>query len=173
MSLMEIVRAECANYCKDGSCLGIPVECLTSDRPTVAAPRSRCLLATKKLDLGPEPRRFASFDELDRFVEQAEDKASRSRDFCLCRYFEKAILPLARYRPKYLDAVEQYNWQRNKQGKGPIALFKQSKSRFCKCGAELPRRRRVCKKCQRKSRRESYRKANRKRRGLDDNADNS
>ena len=44
-SPLQMAKAECANFCKDGSCLGIPTECLTSDRPTVAAPLDRCKLA--------------------------------------------------------------------------------------------------------------------------------
>ena len=42
---LQMARAECANFCKDGSCLGIPTECLTSECPTVAAPLDRCKLA--------------------------------------------------------------------------------------------------------------------------------
>ena len=168
----RMAEIECGNFRSDGGCLGIPVECLTSDRPTVAAPLDRCKLACKKIILD-EPREFFSFAQLDRFLDQAEDRAGKSGNFHLSKYFEKAVLPLARYWPKYLDAVEQYNWQRTRQGKDPIAIFKQSKSRFCKCGSVLPRRRRVCKDCQRKRRRESYRKANRKRRKPNGNDDNS
>ena len=164
---------QCRNYRRSGTCIWLDI--VPVNWWLEGTKSCQCLLAhkRKKLDLGPEPRQFSSFAQLDRFLDQAEAKASKSGDFYLCEYFEKAVLPLARYWPKFLDAAEQYNWQRTRQGKEPIAIFKQSKSRFCKCGSILPRRRRACKDCQRKRRRESYRKANRKKRKPDGNVDNS
>lgn len=86
-SPLGMARAECANLCKDGSCLGIPVECLVSERDgkkvkPVAAPLDRCKLA--------------------------ESKGT-------CEYFEKAVIPLANYSPeKYGKAVQTYTAGRAK-----------------------------------------------------------
>lgn len=169
---LAMAREQCCNYRRNGTCIRLDI---VPENWEVEGTRScPCLLACKrkKLDLGPEPVEFSSFAELDRFLDQAEAKAVKFGDFHLCGYFEKAVLPLARYWPKYVSAVEQYNWQRNRDGKEPIAIFKQPKVRFCKCGAELPPRQRVCDKCKRKRRREAYRKANEKRRKSAGNSDN-
>ena len=86
-SPLGMARAECANFCKDGSCLGIPVECLVSERDgkkvkLVAAPLERCKLS--------EPGKR-------------------------CMYFERAVIPLANYFPeKYAKAVETYTAGRAK-----------------------------------------------------------
>ena len=45
MSPLQIAKAECANFHGDDGCLGFPVECMTSDQPTMAAPLDRCKLA--------------------------------------------------------------------------------------------------------------------------------
>lgn len=45
---LQMAKAECANFHKGGRCLGIPVECLTSECPTIAAPLDRCKLAEPK-----------------------------------------------------------------------------------------------------------------------------
>ena len=152
MTPRQMAQAECANLCKDGSCLGIPARCLTS-RPTVAAPRSSCLLGRKrkKLDLGPEPRRFTTFAELDRFLDQAEANASTSGDFYLCEYFEKAVLPLAKSYPQYVSAVEQYNDR--------LPLNKHlGNARLCGCGAPLQKRHQYCPKCKRERQKQARRK---------------
>ena len=49
MSPLQMAKEQCANLCKDGSCLGIPVECLQSspNRKPVAAPLDQCRLAKR------------------------------------------------------------------------------------------------------------------------------
>ena len=44
-SPLQMAIAECANFCRDGGCLGIPAKCLLSNEPPVAAPLDRCKLA--------------------------------------------------------------------------------------------------------------------------------
>ena len=46
-SPLQLARTECANWHK-GRCLGIPVRCLQSTEPPVAAPLDRCKLAAPK-----------------------------------------------------------------------------------------------------------------------------
>ena len=165
---LEMAKAECANYCKDGSCLGIPVECLVSERDDkkvklVAAPLERCDLVCKKkmLDLGPEPVECSSFAELDRFLDEAENKARRSGGFYFCRYFEKAVIGLVQYRPRYAKAVERYKKRPVQAPPPPAAIAGMWE---CDCGNPMPKGRRMCDACRGARQRERWKKAKRRKR---------
>jgi hypothetical protein len=58
-------------------------------------------------------------------------------------YFGACVAPLAKDRPEYADAADEY--ARLCGGKA-----KTHAKRFCECGAPLPRRARYCKSCSRK-----------------------
>jgi len=47
MGPMAMAKEQCANMRPNGGCLGVPVKCLVSDCPPMAAPLSRCKLAEK------------------------------------------------------------------------------------------------------------------------------
>ena len=81
-----------------------------------------------------------------------------------CRFFEECVLPMAnlqtqeRKSREYLEAAQSYKTQFDRQevyGK-----------RLCRCGGLLPARKKLCLKCAKESRRESYRKANSGRRAI-------
>ena len=120
-SPLQMARAECANSCKDGSCLGIPTKCLVSERDgnkvkLVAAPLDRCKLA--------------------------EPKGT-------CRYFEKAVLPLVQYYPRYAKAVKRYGKRLPKDTVPPEAIIGMWE---CDCGKPMLKGRRMCDSCARKKR---------------------
>ena len=132
-SPLGMARAECANLCKDGSCLGIPVECLVSERDgkkvkPVAAPLDRCKLA--------------------------ESKGT-------CRYFEKAVLPLVHYWPRYAKAVERYRKRLPKNKALPAAIAGMWE---CDCGNPMQKGRRMCDSCRDAKKRKRWKKAKRRKR---------
>ena len=130
MTPYQLARMECSNLLPDGSCLGIAPEGLT-DSKVAAVPLARCLLASKPI----KP----------------------------CRYFERCLLHLADQpdsdgggidggkRAGWLQARAQYLSARK-------VTVPEIKLRACPdCGQPLAKRQRVCQKCQKKRRTESYR----------------
>jgi len=71
-----------------------------------------------------------------------------------CKWFEKAVAPLAKYKPQYVSAVDDYWGQKGLSG---VTV----KARFCGCGAQLSPRRRFCDSCTRQRRKDAYRNSRR------------
>ena len=131
MTPYQLARLECSNYQPGGSCLGIQPEGLT-DPSVPMVPLDQCLLSLKPV----KP----------------------------CRYFEKCVLPLADQPDSAggrIDGDKRAGWieARNLY---PFTLAKdarRTKLRTCPdCDGPLAKRQRVCEKCQKKRRNESYRK---------------
>ena len=88
-----------------------------------------------------------------------------------CRYFEESVLPLltrcsnARCLKLYPDAADAY--RRLFAGFRTGEIEDETEIRPCpSCGSPLPPRKRFCDGCARKRRREAYKRADAKRRGL-------
>jgi len=121
---------DCANYiAKDGSCLGILVECLTEpDKPTRAKPLPRCLLAGKL-----RPCRY-----FEKVVLPLADQPSPKNEPDLQR--------------QRLEARQKYLAARKLEVPEKLSL------RTCpECGGPLAKRRRYCEKCTQKRRLATYR----------------
>lgn len=127
-SPLQMARAECANLCKDGSCLGITADCLTSECPTVAVPFERCKLAKPK---------------------------------GTCRYFERTVLPLIQYFPRYAKAAERYRKRLPKAAAPPTAIIGMWE---CDCGKPMPKGRRMCDSCRDTKKRERWKQTKRRKR---------
>lgn len=86
-----------------------------------------------------------------------------------CPYFEKAVLPICDSAYPCADdkAVKQYRLLIKLYHKcnHNIVESEQVKVRLCECGASLLPRQRMCAKCRRRRRLESYRRKNRKSQG--------
>ena len=120
---------DCANYIlKDGSCLGIPVECLTEpEKPVLAKPLPRCLLAGKL-----RPCRY-----FEKVVLPLADCPSPKGEPDLQKQRLEA-------RQKYLEARKME--------------IPEVENRLCPdCGGPLAKRRRYCQKCTQKRRLAAYR----------------
>ncbi len=122
---------DCANYqTKDGSCLGILVECLTKpDKPVMAKPLPRCLLAGKLL----RPCRY-----FEKVVLPLADNPSPKQEPDLQR--------------QRLEARQKYLAARKMEVPEKLTL------RTCPdCGGPLAKRQRYCPKCTPKRRLATYR----------------
>ena len=128
-SPLQMAREQCANMQRN-SCLGIPVRCLQSTEPLVAAPLDRCKLADSK---------------------------------GTCAYFEKVVLPLVQYFPRYARAVELYRKRLPKAAATPAAVIGMWE---CDCGNPMPKGRRMCDQCATKNRRKTWRHAQIRKREL-------
>lgn len=138
MTPLKFARDECANYNKDGSCLGVRLEDLISPlEPWDPGHPKRFLNSNNKCLLNP-----------------AYHKNKR------CRYFEKMVLPIA----DWPSPVDEPNLQlkrqeaRNKYYAKRGIEMKKTKQRLCACGATLEKRKRMCPRCRAEKARESKRR---------------
>lgn len=75
--------------------------------------------------------------------------------FHLCKYFEDAVLPLAKGDLQWEDAASEYNVELAAQGKDSITILS---DRVCRCGASLLSRQRLCVKCKKTNAKEAKKK---------------
>jgi hypothetical protein len=121
---------DCANYItKNGSCLGISIECLQNpEEPARVTPLERCLMAGKTL----RPCRY-----FEKVVLPLADQPSPKQEPDLQRQRLEA-------RQKYLAARKME--------------VPEAENRLCPdCGGPLAKRRRYCQKCTQKRRLAAYR----------------
>ena len=76
-----------------------------------------------------------------------------------CKYFEKCVLPLAKYSDNERDIVDDYCIANP-------SFLKKKKLRMCRCGKKsLDRGKQLCDKCRVKGRKKTWKKTKRKQRG--------
>ncbi len=130
MTPYQLAKTEFTNYQNDGSCIGIGTAGLL-DASIPADRHDKCLLAKKPI--------------------------------MPCRYFEQCVLPLANQPDSAggsIDGVKRAGWiEARNLYPFPLANNAQrAVARTCPdCNQPLARRQRVCVKCQKKRRTESYR----------------
>jgi hypothetical protein len=130
MTPYGFARMECANMRSDGSCLGIqPEDLVNCGQEKLVYPLTKCLLAEKPI----KP----------------------------CKYFERCVLPIADWPPP--DDKPQLGQERIEARDQYLAARKMEvpevSGRACPdCGAILGKNKRLCPKCSRNRRLESYRK---------------
>ena len=137
MTPFQFAKRECANYNKDGSCLGVAAEDLVDTN-------------------GPWWNRKAI---TAKFLHQ-KSKCALSKAGERCLYFEQVILPLADCRSPKDELNLQSKRQKAKAlyiARVGLASLEKAKSRFCECGAAICKRKRFCYKCAAKKRRETRR----------------
>jgi len=79
-----------------------------------------------------------------------------------CEYFEQAVLPTARDIGLYAEMLQQY---KDQTGGEYDPVVDSDDQRQCACGQALEKRRRICDKCRRKRRKETYRRNRKKKQG--------
>ena len=161
-SSLQMARKECCNFQADGTCIAleatVPADAWLGISEWWNWQRidCSCLLGRKSASIVPEPREFHSFKELDRFLAEREGKVGYKGLPKLCRYFEKAVLPLVKYRPKWEDSVLEYNMRRIRHELEPIGELL---THPClDCGRAVAGKAKYCPECLEKRRREKRRK---------------
>lgn len=145
---LSFAASHCDNYRKNGQCWGI----YTGPNPAQ--------FGAGHLFANPLPRCFPA-------------------QSVPCRYFERCILPQAERHLRFASVgidyrARTFGWEARKAASlhaghpflGHMGRSSEQKEdRYCKCGARLNKKRRVCDGCQREKRRETTRMRVRKHRG--------
>ena len=159
---LQMARKECCNFQADGTCLAleaaVPADAWLGISEWWNWQRidCSCLLGRKSVSIVPEPREFHSFKELDRFLAKREGKAGHKGLPKLCPYFERAVIPLVKYWPKWEDSVLEYNMRRIRHELEPIGELLTNVCR--ECGQGVSGKAKYCPKCLEKRRRDKRRK---------------
>ena len=159
---LEMARKQCCNLQADGICIAlqaaVPADAWLGvyDRLNRQEADCSCLLGRKSASIVPEPREFHSFKELDRFLAEREGNAGHKGLPKLCSYFERAVIPLVRYRGKWEDSVLEYNMRRIRHELEPIGELL---TNVCQdCGRAVAGKAKYCPECLEKRRRDKRRK---------------
>ncbi len=150
---LGLAQAECANY-QAGLCIGLDAVVPIDDWiETGRGYDTRCLLSKPgpAERHGQEPIECRSATEAIRLIKTLPNKGE---GFRLCRYFEKAVLPLARKVSAYQGAAIEYNAEEIAQGKLATEILS---DRECECGKPLLPRQRACPACQKRKARQAKR----------------